>query len=205
MNYSELIEVFKKNLTDKSFLIDRLVHSNNPLHIKDVFAASEMLNKANMVFHELLDTNENTPNEYIKMDKYSLRSQTFITKNKEKTIVYVFNYIPENSLTEIFNQCIGTLNSPQVFGKNSHLNIKGLLLNIFEITPAQFVFPAWVNVFLIDGLTSRAMPNIALSSIEDQLSNPIDFYPDAIKTLDDLYNFDVPDVDISINDVFTKI
>lgn len=209
MDYIELIEIFKKNLTQKNFLIDRLIYSKNPLHIKDVLAVSEMLNKANIVFHDLINQGEKSPALYHPMDQYTLKDQVYILSksdnNIDKTIIYVFKAIKANSLTTEFNQCLGTLNAPSIFGEKSNLGLKGVFLNIFEIhNDSKFIFPSWCNVFLIDGLQSRAMPNISLNSIEDQLTNPIDFFPDAIATLNDLYDFKINNIDIEISDIFIK-
>ncbi|KAK7322222.1 hypothetical protein VNO80_34887 [Phaseolus coccineus] len=55
MDYPTLIEIFRNNLIDKGLLIDRLTYSNNPLHRRDILACSEMLNKAIMVFHEMIE------------------------------------------------------------------------------------------------------------------------------------------------------
>ncbi|EJP48383.1 hypothetical protein ACINNAV18_A0112 (plasmid) [Acinetobacter baumannii Naval-18] len=47
------------------------------------------------------------------------------------------------------------------------------------------------------------MPNIALSSIEDQLSNPLDFFPDAIETLK-MYSINIKNIDLEIMDMFVS-
>ena len=191
MDYPTLIEIFRKNLIDKGLLIDRLTYSNNPLHRRDILACSEMLNKAIMVFHEMIENDAIAPSEFIDSESYLLRNQ-------------VFKNISPNSLTTEFSQCLGTLNSPNVFGHASPLNLQGVLLNIFEVTNSSFVFPAWCNVFYINGHKNRAIPNIALSSIEPQLSSAIDFFPDAIETLKSLYSIQLNNIELNIDDVFIK-
>ncbi|WP_436899595.1 hypothetical protein [Acinetobacter gyllenbergii] len=208
MNYATLIKLFRNNQTDPGLLIDRLTHSSNPLHHRDIPACTEMLNKALMVFHEMSENKKISPLDFIDQSHYSLENHVFLKQknenNIEKTIIYVFNYIPPNSLTQEFTQCLGTLNSPNVFGNNSSLNLQGVLLNIFEIVNASFIFPVWCNVFYINGQKNRAIPNIALNSIEPQLSNPIDFFPDAIETLNQFYAIELSRVELSIDDVFLK-
>lgn len=208
MDYPTLIEIFRNNLIDKGLLIDRLTYSNNPLHRRDILACSEMLNKAIMVFHEMIENDAIAPSEFIDSESYLLRNQVFkkdiVENNTKKTIIYVFKNISPNSLTTEFSQCLGTLNSPNVFGHASPLNLQGVLLNIFEVTNSSFVFPAWCNVFYINGHKNRAIPNIALSSIEPQLSSAIDFFPDAIETLKSLYSIQLNNIELNIDDVFIK-
>lgn len=208
MDYVTLIEVFRSNLIDKGLLLDRLTYSNNPLHRRDILACSEMLNKSIMVYHEMIENDAIAPSEFIDSESYLLRNQVYkkeINKNNlNKTIIYVIHHISPNSLTTEFSQCLGTLNSPNVFGQASPLNLQGVLLNIFEVVNSNFIFPAWCNVFYINGQKNRAIPNIALSSIEPQLSNAIDFFPDAIETLKSLYSIQLSDVELNINDVFIR-
>ncbi|KAK7296978.1 hypothetical protein VNO77_49219 [Canavalia gladiata] len=126
MDYPTLIEIFRNNLIDKGLLIDRLTYSNNPLHRRDILACSEMLNKAIMVFHEMIENDAIAPSEFIDSESYLLRNQ------------------------------------------------------------------------------NRAIPNIALSSIEPQLSSAIDFFPDAIETLKSLYSIQLNNIELNIDDVFIK-
>lgn len=208
MDYLTLIEVFRNNLIQKGLLVDRLTYSDNPLHRRDILACSEMINKAIMVFHEVAETEALAPSDFIDSESYVLRNQVYqkdiFNNNSRKTIIYVFNHIPPSSLTTEFSQCLGTLNSPNVFGQASPLKLQGVLLNIFEVVNSNFIFPAWCNVFYINGQKNRAIPNIALSSIEPQLSNAIDFFPDALETLKALYSIQLSNIELNIDDVFIK-
>ena len=208
MDYLTLIEVFRNNQIQKGLLVDRLTYSDNPLHRRDILACSEMINKAIMVFHEVSERDAITPSDFNDSESFLLRNQVYqkeiFNNNSKKTIVYVFHHIPSNTLTTEVSQCLGTLNSPNVFGSASPLNLQGLLLNIFEVVNSNFIFPSWCNVFYINGKKNRAIPNIALSSIESQLSNSIDFFPDAIETLKSLYSIQLSNIELNIEDVFIK-
>ena len=204
MQIIELINIFKKNLSEKGFLFDRISTSSNPLHVKDVFSITELLTSSGFLLQELLESGQNEISNFESKDSYPLHNQVYISDQNDKYIVYCFHNIEPNELTTKFTQCLGSLNSPRVFGDLSPLNIKGLLLNIFEVHKINgFIFPSWCNLYLIDGLLSRAMPNICLTSIETELSNPIDFYPDALKTLNDFYRIQIKPIDVDIKDIFT--
>ncbi|MGQ1269936.1 hypothetical protein ACT4XR_20205 (plasmid) [Acinetobacter baumannii] len=204
----ELLErVFRSNQNDPNKFMSRLKQSSNPKHVLDVVAASEMLQKANLLIHDLMAIGQVKTQIFKEKKEYESRDQIFTLRSGDdpnKFYVYVFHLIPENSLTTKFSYCLGTLNAPTVFGPESALKLKGVLLNIFELHLKQeFIFPSWCNVFYINNLTSRAMPNIALSSIEDQLSNPLDFFPDAIETLK-MYSINIKNIDLEIMDMFVS-
>ncbi|THV29921.1 hypothetical protein [Acinetobacter baumannii] len=204
----ELLErVFRSNQNDPNKFMSRLKQSPNPKHVLDVVAASEMLQKANLLIHDLMSNGQKQSHIFKEKKEYESKDQIFTLRSDDdsnKFYVYVFHLIPENSLTVKFSYCLGTLNAPNVFGPESALKLKGVLLNIFELHLKQeFIFPSWCNVFYINNLTSRAMPNIALSSIEDQLSNPLDFFPDAIETLK-MYSINIKNIDLDIMDMFVS-
>ena len=77
MDYVTLIEVFRSNLIDKGLLLDRLTYSNSPLHRRDILACSEMLNKAIMVYHEMIENDAIAPSEFIDSESYLLRNQVY--------------------------------------------------------------------------------------------------------------------------------
>lgn len=205
MHTTELIDIFKENLNNEGMLLDLISRSENLLHARDILSITELLSSSAYLLIDLLEKGVSNIDDFQFPSSLPLHDQVYIKKSADKTIVYVFNYIEKNALTNRFKQCLGTLNSPNVFGKNSNMNIQGLLLNIFEIhNSKRFIFPSWCNIFLIDGQFSRGIPNVCLSSIEPELSNPIDFYPDALKTLKDLYGIHLKNVDITPQDVFVK-
>ena len=202
-----LEEIFRSNQNDPNKFMSRLKQSSNPKHVLDVFAASEMLQKANLLIHDLINKGQTHTQPFIEKKEYESNDQIFSLRSIDdpnKFYVYIFHLIPENALTTKFSYCLGTLNAPTVFGPESSLNLKGVFLNIFELHLKQeFLFPSWCNIFYINNLTSRAMPNIALSSIEDQLSNPLDFFPDAIETLK-MYSINITPIDINVMDMFVN-
>ncbi|MDT1781278.1 hypothetical protein NLX66_021005 (plasmid) [Acinetobacter baumannii] len=55
----ELLErVFRSNQNDPNKFMSRLKQSPNPKHVLDVVAASEMLQKANLLIHDLMSNGQ---------------------------------------------------------------------------------------------------------------------------------------------------